>query len=72
MAANGRKLQCSHSPCAVKAFATAQNAEGLSQMEAGIGELIWGRRIELEHIEMARDHQLRADVVCQLGGFGTG
>src|ERR1035438_1978491 len=56
----------------VQALATAQNTEGLPQPSAAIDERIRRRGVELKHIEMARNRQLRADVARQLGGFRPG
>src|SRR5208337_3864303 len=58
-----------HSPFAVKSFATLQNAKGLPQPPTAVRERIRSCRVEFKHFVVARNHQLRTDIVRQFCGF---
>src|SRR5579862_1369776 len=57
------ELSPSPSLLALKSFAALKNPEVLPQVAAGLDKLVRRRGVELEHIEVAGDHEFRADFV---------
>lgn len=55
-----------------EAFPELEDAEGLTQASAGVGEGLWAGGVEGEEIVVAGNHQAGVDLMGELGGLGSG